>query len=138
VPRFPVSAEKEADLLARLARVGVVEDDLAESFVRASGPGGQNVNKTSTAVQLRHLPTGLEVRASEARSQGLNRYHARKKLAEVLEARLLGQKSAREKAAFKMRKQKRRRSRRAKEKVLAHKHHQARKKGERTGGHDDG
>ena len=138
MPRFPVSAEKEADLLARLARVGVVEDDLAESFVRASGPGGQNVNKTSTAVQLRHLPTGLEVRASEARSQGLNRYHARKKLAEVLEARLLGQKSAREKAAFKMRKQKRRRSRRAKEKVLAHKHHQARKKGERTGGHDDG
>jgi peptide chain release factor len=135
--RFPVSAEKEAELQDRLARVGVVEEDLVESFVRASGPGGQNVNKTSTAVQLRHLPTGLEVRSSEARSQGLNRYHARKKLAVLLEARLLGQKSAREQAIFQLRKQKRRRSKRAKEKVLAHKHHQARKKAERTRGHDD-
>jgi len=138
VARFPVSADKEADLLARLARVGVLEDDLVESFVRASGPGGQNVNKTSTAVQLRHLPTGIEVRSSEARSQGLNRYHARKKLAEALEARLLGQKSAREQAIFKLRKQKRRRSRRAKEKVLAHKHHQSRKKAERGRDHGEG
>jgi protein subunit release factor B len=135
--RFPVSSEKESDLVARLARVGVVESDLVESFVRASGPGGQNVNKTSTAVQLRHLPTGIEVRSSEARSQGLNRYHARKKLAELLEARLLGERSAREKAIFKLRKQKQRRSKRAKEKVLAHKHHQARKKAERGRGHDE-
>ncbi len=138
MPRFPVSSDKEAELVARLARVGVVEDDLHETFVRASGPGGQNVNKTSTAVQLRHLPSGIEVRSQEARSQGLNRYYARKKLAELLEARLLGERSAREQAIFKLRKQKRKRSKRAKEKVLAHKHHQARKKAERGRGPDDG
>ena len=131
--RFPVSPEKEAELLARLARVGVRDEDLLEKFVRSSGPGGQNVNKVSTAVYLKHLPTGIEVRSQEARSQGLNRFAARRKLAELLEARLTGERTAREKAAFKARKQKRRRSRRAKEKVLAAKHHQSQKKADRQG-----
>ncbi len=126
--RFPVSSEKEAELLARLARLGIREEDLSERFIRASGPGGQSVNKTSTAVYLRHLPTGIEVKAQASRSQGLNRYHARKQLADTLEARLLGEKSKKEKEAFKRRKQKRRRSRRAKEKVLSAKHKQAEKK----------
>ncbi len=129
--RFPVSPEKEAELLARLERLGVREQDLLEKFVRSSGPGGQNVNKVSTAVYLKHLPTGIEVRSQEARSQGLNRFAARRKLAELLEARVLGARTARDKALFKLRKQKRRRSRRAKEKVLAAKHHQAQKKAER-------
>ncbi len=131
--RFPVSPEKEAELLARLSRLGVRDEDLLEKFVRSSGPGGQNVNKVSTAVWLKHLPTGIEVRSQEARSQGLNRFAARRKLAELLEARITGARTAREKAAFKARKQKRRRSRRAKEKVLAAKHHQAQKKAERQG-----
>ncbi len=135
--RFPVGPEKEAELLARLERLGVREQDLLEKFVRSSGPGGQNVNKTSTAVYLKHLPTGIEVRSQEARSQGLNRYSARKKLAELLEARRTGQVTAREKAIFKLRKQKRRRSRRAKEKVLDHKHHQSAKKAERSRGSED-
>ncbi len=131
--RFPVSPEKEAELLARLARLGVRDEDLLEKFVRSSGPGGQNVNKVSTAVYLKHLPTGIEVRSQEARSQGLNRFAARRKLAELLEARVTGERTAREKAAFKLRKQKRRRSRRAKEKVLAAKHHQSQKKADRQG-----
>ncbi len=131
--RFPVSPEKEAELLARLGRLGVREEDLLEKFVRSSGPGGQNVNKVSTAVYLKHVPSGIEVRSQEARSQGLNRFAARRKLAELLEARLTGERTARQKAAFKLRKQKRRRSRRAKEKVLAAKHHQSQKKAERQG-----
>lgn len=134
--RFPVSSDKETDLIERLARLGVREQDLLEKFVRASGPGGQNVNKTSTAVHLKHLPSGIEVRCQAARSQGLNRYAVRKKLAERLEAKALGERSEREQEVFKMRKQKRRRSRRAKEKVLALKRHQAGKKAERTKPHD--
>ena len=129
--RFPVSSEKEASLLRRLATLGVREEDLVERFVRAAGPGGQNVNKTSTAVQLRHAPSGIEVKAQSARSQGLNRYLARQRLAEELEARRQGEASARARAVFKIRKQKRRRSRRAQEKVLSAKHHQAEKKARR-------
>ncbi len=135
--RFPVSADKERELLARLARLGVRDEDLLEKFVRAGGPGGQNVNKTSTAVYLKHLRSGIEVRAQEARSQGLNRYAARKRLVEQLEARESGEKSAREREAFKRRKQKRRRSRRAKERVLTSKHLQSEKKSERAPPRED-
>ena len=77
--RFPTSTDKQADLEARLARVGVREQDLVERFVHSSGPGGQNVNKTSTAVYLKHLPTGIEVKAQTSRSQALNRYLARRR-----------------------------------------------------------
>ncbi len=135
--RFPVGSDKEAELLQRLARLGVREADLVEHFVRSNGPGGQHVNKTSTAVYLKHLPTGVEVKAQTSRSQGLNRYYARKQLCDTLEARLLGEKSKREQEAFKVRKQKRRRSRRAKEKVLREKHAQGEKKRQRTFSHDD-
>jgi peptide chain release factor len=126
--RFPVGSEKEALLVARLARLNIREEDLLEKFVRSSGPGGQHVNKTSTAVYLKHLPTGIEIKVQSARSQGLNRYQARRLLADAIEARALGERSAAAQRLFKLRKQKRRRSRRAKEKVLAAKHVQADKK----------
>jgi len=131
--RLPVSPEKEAELRARLERLGAHESDLIERFVRSSGPGGQNVNKTSTAVYLKHVPSGLEVKAQTARSQGLNRFLARRRLAELLEARQKGERTAAQERAFKLRKQKRRRSRRAKEKVLALKHAQSEKKRARRG-----
>ncbi len=135
--RFPVSSEKEAALRQRLERLGVREVDLVEHFVRSSGPGGQNVNKTSTAVYLKHVPSGIEIKAQSERSQGMNRYYARKLLADELEARIHGRESRRAQEIFKLRKQKRKRSKRAKEKVLAHKHHQSDKKRARSRGFDD-
>jgi len=61
----------------RMALLGVREEDIIESFIRSSGPGGQNINKTSTCVYLKHLPTGIEVKCQRQRSQLLNRSLAR-------------------------------------------------------------
>ena len=126
------SSEKEAALAARLAGLGVKPEDLVEKFIRAGGPGGQNVNKTSTAVYLKHLPSGIEVKMQQERSQALNRFLARRTLADKLEARLHGEQSAEAARVAKLRRQKRRRSRRAKEKVLAAKSLQANKKASRS------
>jgi peptide chain release factor len=126
------SSEKEMALAARLAGLGVKPEDLVEKFIRAGGPGGQNVNKTSTAVYLKHLPTGIEVKMQQERSQALNRFLARRTLADKLEARLRGEQSAEAARVAKLRRQKRRRSRRAKEKVLAAKLLQANKKASRS------
>ena len=125
---FPVSPEKEAALAARLAALGIREDDLVERFVRSGGRGGQNVNKVATCVVLRHLPTGVAVKCQEARTQAMNRFLARRRLAEVVEARVRGAASAREQEIQRIRRQKRRRSRRAQERVLAGKRAQAEKK----------
>jgi protein subunit release factor B len=121
-------SDKEAALAARLAGLGVRPEDLVEKFIRAGGPGGQNVNKTSTAVYLKHLPSGIEVKMQQERSQALNRFLARRSLADKLEARLLGEQSTEAARVAKLRRQKRKRSRRAKEKVLAGKHLQSARK----------
>ncbi len=119
--RFPVSAEKAAALDARLRGLGIREDDLDESFVHSGGKGGQNVNKVATCVLLVHRPTGTQVKCQQERSQGMNRYLARKWLADKIESAMLGAKSAREQAMEKIRRQKRRRSRRSKARMLADK-----------------
>ncbi|MDI6726825.1 MAG: peptide chain release factor-like protein [Smithellaceae bacterium] len=80
-----VSAEKEQALRERMARLGVMEKDLQETFIRSSGPGGQKVNKTSSCVQLVHLPTGISVKCQRERSQTLNRFLARRILLDQLE-----------------------------------------------------
>ncbi|MFH1389257.1 MAG: peptide chain release factor-like protein [Candidatus Margulisiibacteriota bacterium] len=110
--------EKEAALKLRLARLGINEADVEERFIRSGGPGGQNVNKVSSGVYLKHRPTGLEVKMTQERSQSLNRYRAWKLLADKIEERLLGIKSARRQAIEKVRRQKRKRSKRAKENIL--------------------
>ena len=122
---FPVSPEKAQALAARMLRVGIREEDLEETFVRSGGHGGQNVNKVATCVMLAHRPSGLAVRCQEERSQGLNRFLARRRLAEKMERLLLGRESARQQQIEKIRRQKRRRSRRAKEKMLTAKRHHA-------------
>lgn len=109
---FAVSPEKNRWLRERMAALGVREEDLEESFVRSSGAGGQHVNKTSTCVQLRHVPTGIEVKCMAERSQSLNRFLARRELVERLEA-AGGGRTRREREADKRRKQKSRQKRRA-------------------------
>ena len=128
---FPVSPEKQRVLAARMAVLGVREADLDESFIRARGHGGQNVNKVSTCVVLRHLPTGIVVRCERERSQALNRFLARRELLDRLEARERGAAATAVQERERIRRQKRRRSRRAKEKMLANKHARGEKKAAR-------
>ena len=115
-------------LYARMAELKILEEDLVERFVRASGKGGQKVNKTSSCVQLIHLPTGLEVRCSQSRLQGSNRYFARQDLCDKVAEQIHGIKSKRRQDQEKIRRQKRRRSRRAKNKMLDDKNKQSQKK----------
>src|SRR6266496_6551054 len=122
---FPVSPEKQHALAARMRALGVREEDLTETFVRSGGKGGQNVNKVSTCVMLVHRPTGMRVKCQRERSQALNRYRARELLADKIEHRVLGERSAAAQRVAKLRRQKRRRSRRAKEKILEAKHARA-------------
>lgn len=110
---FPVTDKKQAELEARMAALGLREQDIEEKYVRSSGPGGQKVNKTSSCVHLKHLPTGLEVKMKRERSQPLNRYYARKRLCELLEAKTQGARSPAALKAEKVRKQKQRRRRRS-------------------------
>ncbi len=81
---FPVSPEKKA-IRKKLDDLGIYEKDIKESFIRSHGRGGQKVNKTSTCVYLKHIPTGTEVKCRKARTQGLNRYYARVLLLEKIE-----------------------------------------------------
>ena len=137
MPNFPVNPDKQHALEARLLKLGIRDEDLDEQFVRSGGPGGQNVNKVATCVILTHRPSGVSVRCQEERSQGLNRFLARKRLAEKIEERILGRESQRQQAIEKIRRQKRKRSKRAKEKMLALKHHRAEIKQQRRPAQED-
>ncbi len=129
---FPISPEKEKKLRDKLDSLGIHEKDIKESFIRSRGRGGQNVNKVATCVHLKHMPTGTEVKCQKARTQGLNRFHARVLLYQKIEQAVRGKESEEEKRIAKIKRQKRKRSRRAKEKMLEHKHHTTRKKKERS------
>ena len=133
---LPVSLEKEQQLKERMAALGVHEADLQESFVRSAGHGGQNVNKTSTCVMLLHRPTRLQVKCQATRQQGLNRFIARRLLLDKIEQLQTGRVAAQQAVIEKIRRQKRKRSRRAKDRMLADKSHQAKKKAERRGDGD--
>src|SRR5213075_2573903 len=111
-----------------MAELGVNESEIEETFVRSGGHGGQNVNKTATCVMLHHRPTGLQVKCQSTRQQGLNRFLARKLLLDKIEAREKSCADAERARVEKLRRQKRGRSRAAKQRMLADKSHHAAKK----------
>jgi len=119
--RFNVSPVKEKALLKKMEELGISEEDIVETFVRASGRGGQKLNKTSTCVNLKHLPTGITVKYQKERSQLLNRFFARRELVSRFEELELGRKSVRQIEADKIRKQKLKRRKRSLKKARINK-----------------
>lgn len=92
--------------------LGIFEKDIEEKFVRSSGHGGQNVNKTATCVYIKHVPSGTEVKCMETRSQSINRFLARRELVRRL-SDLSDQVTFARKQREKIRKRKAKRKRRA-------------------------
>ncbi len=127
-----VSREKEDALRQRMESLGIEEKDIVEKFIRSGGKGGQRLNKASTCVYLKHMPTGIEVKCQRERYQAVNRFLARKILADKIEAKILGEESAKQQRIEKIRRQKRKRSKRAKEKMLEEKKKHSQKKKERS------
>ncbi len=135
-----VNAPNEFDFLpdptlaARLVALGVRVADCDERFILGSGPGGQKVNKTSSTVQLRHRPSGVEVRMQRERSQTRNRELAWTELAGRLEERQRAAVAAARDERELERRRNRQRSRAQKARMLAGKKHRAKRKADRRGG----
>ena len=120
--------DKKKALKQEMSGLGVREEDIVEKFVRSRGPGGQNVNKTSTCVYLKHVPTGIEVKCKNERSQSQNRYLARKLLLKKIKAYILGRLSEERQRIAKLQRLKRKRPMRLKLKILEEKRRHAQKK----------
>jgi protein subunit release factor B len=125
---FSVKKSKERALRRRMKRLKIYEKDLVENFIRSSGKGGQRTNKVATCVYLKHIPTGLEVKCQKERQQSINRFLARRLLADKIESMIMGKRSREQQKIEKLRRQKRKRSKRAKEKMLEIKRKQSEKK----------
>lgn len=114
---FAVSEKKNKWLQERMKTLGILEKDIEEKFIRSSGKGGQKVNKTSNCVYLKHLPTGVEIKCMKERSQSINRFLARRELVEKIDY-LSGNVTTAGLKAEKLKKQKSKRKKRAKDKYL--------------------
>ena len=127
----------EASLRARFVSLGVQPDDVEETFIRGTGAGGQKINKTSSTVRLRHLPTGVEVRCQRERNQSVNRLLAWSELADKLEWRKAEAANQKQAARELVRRQKRQKSRGQKLRMIESKKHRAKIKQARGRGRDD-
>ena len=125
---MPLIVEKNQTLEKRMALLGVKEEDIVESFIRSSGPGGQNVNKTATCVYLKHLPTGLEVKCQRQRSQLLNRSLARHILLSKIEHKIQQDNLQRQSFKAKVMRRNRQKPKSIKLKILEDKRRHAQKK----------
>ena len=112
MPAFAVSEEKNKWLRERMEELNILEKDIEEKFIRSSGHGGQNVNKTATCVYLKHIPTCIEVKCMKDRSQSINRFLARRELVKKV-GTATGQFTAADAKREKMKKQKSKREKRA-------------------------
>ena len=128
-----VGQEKRQALQRRMEQLGLHEEDLLEKFIRGSGHGGQKINKTSSCVYLKHLPTGIEVKCQLERSRTMNRFLARRELCDQVEEIQLGEQSARRQRREKIRRQKRRQSRRQRQRNVRLKRQHGQKKSLRKG-----
>lgn len=113
-----ISSEKKNKLNLWMRQLNINENDIIEKFILGSGRGGQKINKTASSVYLKHLPTGTEIKCQESRSQEHNRYYARKRLCEKLHSITSNEPSKRQQKIDKLKRQKQKRARKAKDKVL--------------------
>ena len=135
---FPsITEAKQRQLAERMEQLGLREADIEEKFIRGRGRGGQKLNKTSSCVHLLHKPTGTQVKCARERSQGMNRYFARRELCEKIEQARQLRTSEKQQAIEKIRRRKRKRSHRQKIRMLEDKRHQSRKKEARAPVHDE-
>lgn len=118
---FPVPLHQKFE--EKAAKLRIFPEDIEEQFVRGSGAGGQKVNKTASTVRLVHIPTGVEVKVNDHREREGNRQSAYRLLILKVEEKILGKKSEIAQKIFKLRKQKKRRSRKAKDKMMDEKSH---------------
>jgi len=116
VNKFGIRQSKVERLRRRMKKYGVEEKDLKEKFVASSKKGGTKSDKSSSGVYIKHLPSGTEVKSSSNRSQGVNRFLARRTLVDKIEEKVKGKKSSRQRKIEKIRKRKRKRAQRARRK----------------------
>jgi protein subunit release factor B len=133
-----ISPEKQAALEERMAKLGITEEMLLEKFILGSGAGGQKINKTSSCVYLKHLPSGIEVKCQANRSREMNRFQARKEICDTIEGIRQQKAQARKDEMEKTRRTNRPLSRRSKQRSVAEKRKTSQKKSmRRSPGRDD-
>ena len=117
MPDFAVSEKKKQELFSRMEYLGIKESDLEEKFIKGSGKGGQKINKTSSCVVLKHKPSGILIKCQRERERSINRFLARRLLADKMELLKTGQIKSRRNKTDKIKKQKKRRKRRSASKI---------------------